>query len=46
MYFFLLSFFLRSISVTFPRNECKEVSVTGNMYEFSLDHSAIDITDI
>ena len=44
--FFPSQFFFRSISVTFPRIECKEVSVKGNVYEFSLNHGAIDITDI
>ena len=43
---FQIQFCLGSISYGFCATESSEVSLNGNMYDFSVDYNAIDISDI
>ena len=43
---FSTPFCLRSISNEFSANESKEVSFNGNVYDFSVDYSSIDKSNI
>ena len=43
---FLTQFCLRSISNGFSATESREVSLNGNVYDFSVDYNSIDKSDI
>ena len=43
---FPIQFCRRSISNGFGATESREVSLKGNMYDFSVDYNSIDKTDI
>ena len=46
MLVFQLNFCLGTISNGFSATESREVSLTGNDYDFSVDYSSIDKSDI
>ena len=43
---FTTKFCLRSISNGFSNTESREISLNGNVYDFSVDYSSIDKSDI
>ena len=43
---FLIRFCLGSISYRFSTTESREVSLNGNVYEFSVDNNSVDKSDM